>query len=43
MTDHYIEENGGRYIMHLADADGKMFTYYILFSGRLVRCDGDEE
>lgn len=43
MTDHFVEENGGRYIKHLADTEGRIFTYYVLYSGKLVRCEDDEE
>lgn len=43
MTDHYVEENGDRYIMYLADSDGGKIGYYVLYSGKLVRCEDDEE
>jgi hypothetical protein len=43
MTDHFIEENGGRYIKHMADADGKMFTYYVLYDGKLVLREDEQE
>lgn len=43
MTDHFIEENGGRYIKHIADPDGRMFTYYVKYSGELVLREEDQE
>lgn len=43
MTDHFIEENGGRYIKHVADPSGRMFTYYVRYNGELVRCEEDED
>ena len=43
MTDHFLEENGVRYVAHIAHPDGTVLAYYVRFNGQLVRCYEDPE